>query len=277
MHKNRISKLFDILKTKNKSALGIFITAGDPNIEVSQKILDGLPSNGADFIELGMPFSDPMADGPSIQASSLRALKNGMDLSKTLLMVKKFREKDANTPIILMGYFNPIFRFGVEEFILESKNAGVDGFIIVDLPPEEDKEFYEPLQESKMDLIRLITPTTNTKRLSLILEKSSGFIYYVSITGITGTKQAANTDIKEAIEKINKLTDIPIAVGFGVKSKEQVSKISKFSNAVVVGSHIVKIIEDEYSKNYINYDKVLENINTEVKKLSSGLYSKVNI
>ena len=277
MQKNRISKLFDRLKNKNKAALGIFITAGDPNTEVSQRILDKLPSSGADFIELGMPFSDPMADGPAIQASSLRALKNGMDLSKTLLMVKKFREKDSNTPIILMGYFNPIFRFGVRKFILESQKTGVDGFIIVDLPPEEDKEFYEPLQESKMDLIRLITPTTNTKRLSLILEKSSGFIYYVSITGITGTKQAANTDIKEAIEKINKLTDIPIAVGFGVKSKEQVSKISKFSNAVVVGSHIVKIIEDEYSKNYINYDKVLENINTEVKKLSSGLYSKVNI
>ena len=277
MHKNRISKLFDSLKNKNKAALGIFITAGDPNTEVSQRILDKLPTSGADFIELGMPFSDPMADGPAIQASSLRALKNGMDLSKTLLMVKKFREKDSNTPIILMGYFNPIFRFGVRKFILESQKTGVDGFIIVDLPPEEDKEFYEPLQESKMDLIRLITPTTNTKRLSLILEKSSGFIYYVSITGITGTKQAANTDIKEAIEKINKLTDIPIAVGFGVKSKEQVSKISKFSNAVVVGSHIVKIIEDECSKNYTNYDKVLENINTEIKKLSSGLYSKVNI
>ena len=277
MHKNRISKLFDSLKNKNKAALGIFITAGDPNTEVSQRILDKLPTSGADFIELGMPFSDPMADGPAIQASSLRALKNGMDLSKTLLMVKKFREKDSNTPIILMGYFNPIFRFGVRKFILESQKTGVDGFIIVDLPPEEDKEFYEPLQESKMDLIRLITPTTNTKRLNMILEKSSGFIYYVSITGITGTKQGANTDIKGSIEKINKLTDIPIAVGFGVKSKEQVSKISKFSNAVVVGSHIVKIIEDECSKNYINYDKVLENINTEIKKLSSGLYSKVNI
>ena len=277
MHKNRISKLFDILKTKNKSALGIFITAGDPNIEVSQKILGGLPSNGADFIELGMPFSDPMADGPAIQASSLRALKNGMNLYKTLSMVKKFREKDVNTPIILMGYFNPIFRFGVKEFILKCQEVGVDGFIIVDLPPEEDKEFYEYLQESKMDLIRLITPTTNAKRLSLILEKSSGFIYYVSITGITGTKQATNTDIKEAIKNIHKLTDIPIAVGFGVKSKEQVSKISKISNAVVVGSHIVKIIENEYSKNHINYDKVLEDINTEVKKLSSGLNSKVNI
>jgi len=277
MYKNRISKLFDILKTKNKSALGIFITAGDPNIEVSQKILDGLPSNGADFIELGMPFSDPMADGPAIQASSLRALKNGMDLSKTLLMVKKFREKDVNTPIILMGYFNPIFRFGVKKFVLESQNSGVDGFIIVDLPPEEDKEFYEPLQESKMDLIRLITPTTDSKRLSLILEKSSGFIYYVSITGITGTKQATNTDIKEAIEKINKLTNLPIAVGFGVKSKDQVTQISRISNAVVVGSHIVKIIENEHSKNHINYDKVLENIKTEVVKLSSGLSGKGNI
>ena len=277
MHKNRISKLFDILKTKNKSALGIFITAGDPNIEVSQKILDGLPSNGADFIELGMPFSDPMADGPSIQASSLRALKNGMDLSKTLLMVKNFREKDKNTPVILMGYFNPIFRYGVKEFILESQKAGVDGFIIVDLLPEEDREFYVPLQKSKMDLIRLIAPTTDSKRLSLILEKSSGFIYYVSITGITGTKQAANTDIKEAIEKIKKLTNLPIAVGFGVKSKDQVSKISRISNAVVVGSHIVKIIENEYSKNNNNYDKVLKDINTEVFKLSSGLQGKVNI
>ena len=277
MHKNRISKLFDILKTKNKSALGIFITAGDPNIEVSQKILDGLPLNGADFIELGMPFSDPMADGPAIQASSLRALKNGMNLSKTLMMVRKFREKDANTPIILMGYFNPIFRFGAKDFILESQKAGVDGFIIVDLPLEEDREFYEPLQESKLDLIRLITPTTDIKRLNLILEKSSGFIYYVSITGITGTKQAANTDIKEAIEKINELTDIPIAVGFGIKSKEQVSKISRVSNAVVVGSHIVKIIEEECSNSNINYDKILKNIKTEVIKLSSGLNREVNI
>ena len=277
MHKNRISEMFDILKTEHKSALGIFITAGDPNMAVSQKILDSLPSSGADFIELGMPFSDPMADGPAIQASSLRALNNGMNLTKTLLMVKKFREKDANTPIILMGYFNPIFRFGVKKFILESQKSGVDGFIIVDLPPEEDQEFYEPLQESKMDLIRLIAPTTDSKRLSLILEKSSGFIYYVSITGITGTKKATNTDIKEAIEKISKLTDLPIAVGFGIKSKEQVSKISRISNAVVVGSHIVKIIENEYSENSINYDKVLEDINTEVVKLSSGLNSKVNI
>ena len=277
MHKNRISKLFDILKTKNKSALGIFITAGDPNTEVSQKILEELPSNGADFIELGMPFSDPMADGPAIQASSLRALKNGMNLSKTLLMVRNFREKDANTPIILMGYFNPIFRFGVKEFILESQKAGVDGFIIVDLPPEEDKEFFEPLQQSKMDLIRLIAPTTDSKRLSLILEKSSSFIYYVSITGITGTKQAASTDIKEAIKNIKKLTDLPIAVGFGIKSKDQVSKISRISNAVVVGSHIVKIIEDGCSNNNINYDKILVDIKTEVIKLSSGLNSKDNI
>ena len=160
---------------------------------------------------------------------------------------------------------------------MESQKAGVDGFIIVDLPPEEDKEFYEPLQESEMDLIRLIAPTTDSKRLSLILEKSSGFIYYVSITGITGTKQAANTDIKEAIEKIKKLTNLPIAVGFGVKSKDQVSKISRISNAVVVGSHIVKIIEDECSNNNVNYDKILEDIKTEVVKLSSGLNSKVNI
>jgi|TARA_B100001996_G_scaffold375722_1_gene356056 tryptophan synthase alpha chain len=268
---NRISELFHRLKADNKSALGIFITAGDPDIELSQRILNSLPDNGADFIELGMPFSDPMADGPSIQASSLRALKKGMNLSKTLLMVKKFREKNTQTPIILMGYFNPIFRFGVEKFINQAEEVGVDGFIIVDLPPEEDGEFFIPLKKSKMHLIRLITPTTDNNRLQIVLKNTSGFLYYVSITGITGTKQASNRNIKDAVSRINNYSDLPVAVGFGIKSQEQVSEISEYTNAVVIGSHIVKIIENAYIKKHINRDKIVEDINIEVKNLSLGI------
>ena len=268
---NRISQLFNKLKANNKSALGIFITAGDPDIELSQKILNSLPDNGADFIELGMPFSDPMADGPSIQSSSLRALKKGMNLPKTLLMVSRFREKNNQTPIILMGYFNPIFRFGVKKFINQAQEVGVDGFIIVDLPPEEDEEFFIHLKNSNMDLIRLITPTTDDKRFKKILKNASGFLYYVSITGITGTKKASNKDIKDAVLKINSYSDLPVAVGFGIKSKEQVSEISKYTNAVVIGSHIVKIIENSCTKNNFAKEKIVEDINAEVENLSLGI------
>ncbi len=268
---NRISQLFNKLKASHKSALGIFITAGDPDIKVSQKILNSLPDNGADFIELGMPFSDPMADGPSIQSSSLRALNKGMSLLKTLLMVKKFREKNTETPIILMGYFNPIFRFGVKKFINQAEEVGVDGFIIVDLPPEEDNEFFIPLRKTNMDLIRLITPTTDEKRLQIVLKNASGFLYYVSITGITGTKKASNRDIKDAVSRINNYSDLPVAVGFGIKSKEQVSEISKYTNAVVIGSHIIKIIENSFMKNNDIREKIVEDINAEVKNLSSAM------
>ena len=268
---NRISQLFNKLKANNKSALGIFITAGDPDIELSQNIFNSLPDNGADFIELGMPFSDPMADGPSIQSSSLRALKKGMNLPKTLLMVSRFREKNNQTPIILMGYFNPIFRFGVKKFINQAQEVGVDGFIIVDLPPEEDDEFFIHLKKSNMHLIRLITPTTDKQRFKKILKNASGFLYYVSVTGITGTKKASNKDIKEAVLKINSYSDLPVAVGFGIKSKEQVSEISKYTNAVVIGSHIVKIIENSYTKNNFTKEKIVEDINAEVENLSLGI------
>ena len=268
---NRISQLFNKLKANNKSALGIFITAGDPDIQLSQKILNSLPSNGADFIELGMPFSDPMADGPSIQSSSLRALEKGMNLPKTLLMVREFRENNTQTPIILMGYFNPIFRFGVNKFISQAEEVGVDGFIIVDLPPEEDNEFFIHLSKKNMDLIRLITPTTDKTRLQKVLKNASGFLYYVSITGITGTKKASNRDIKDAVSRINNYSDLPVAVGFGINSKEQVSEISKYTNAVVIGSHIVKIIENSCGKINETKDKIVEDVNAEVKNLSSGI------
>ncbi len=271
MGTNRISNLFNRLKKNKRSGLGIFITAGDPNIKISQCILNELPKNGADFIELGMPFSDPMADGPVIQASSLRALNAGMNLSKILSMVKNFRKINNYTPIILMGYFNPIFNFGAEKFVRESKNAGVDGFIIVDLPPEEDKEFFDPVSNCALDFIRLITPTTDAKRLKMILKKSSGFLYYVTITGTTGTKKATIKDIKSSLSLINRFSDLPVAVGFGITTKTQISEISEIADAAVVGSHIVKFIENSYSEHNSLDDRTVLNIQNEVKHLSSGI------
>ena len=271
MGKNRISNLFQKLKQYKRSGLGIFITAGDPNIKISQWILNELPQNGADFIELGMPFSDPMADGPVIQASSLRALNAGTNLSKILLMVKKFRKKNNYTPIILMGYYNPIFIYGVEKFVRESKNAGVDGFIIVDLPPEEDNEFFDPVSKSGLDFIRLITPTTDAKRLKIVLKKSSGFLYYVTITGTTGTKKAPIEDIKSSLSLIKEFSDLPVAVGFGITTKKQISEISEIADSAVVGSHIVKFIENSYSEHNSKDDSTIIKIQNEVKHLSSGI------
>ena len=271
MKKNRISNLFQNLKKHKRSGLGIFITAGDPNIKISQCILNELPKNGADFIELGMPFSDPMADGPVIQASSLRALNAGMNLSKILSMVKNFRKINNYTPIILMGYFNPIFNFGAEKFVRESKNAGVDGFIIVDLPPEEDKEFFDPVSKSGLDFIRLITPTTDAKRLKIVLKKSSGFLYYVTITGTTGTKKAPIKDIKSSLSLIKEFSDLPVAVGFGITTKKQISEISEIADAAVVGSLFVKFIENSYSEHNSVDDSTVLNIQNEVKHLSSGI------
>ena len=271
MGKNRISNLFQKLKQYKRSGLGIFITAGDPNIKISQWILNELPQNGADFIELGMPFSDPMADGPVIQASSLRALNAGTNLSKILLMVKNFRKKNNYTPIILMGYYNPIFIYGVDKFDRESKNAVVDGFIIVDLPPEEDQEFFDPVSKSGLDFIRLITPTTDAKRIKIVLKKSSGFLYYVTITGTTGTKKAPIKDIKSSLSLIKEFSDLPVAVGFGITTKKQISEISEIADSAVVGSHIVKFIENSYSENNSQDESTVIKIQNEVKHLSSGI------
>ena len=265
--KNRISQLFNNLIEKKRAGLGIFITAGDPNLEISQKIFDSLPDFGADFIELGMPFSDPMADGPAIQSSSLRALNQGMNLNKTLLMVKNFRSKDIKTPVILMGYYNPIYQYGLEKFITDSQNFGVDGFIIVDMPPEEDEEFVKYLKNTNMDLVKLLTPTTDEERLQKVLENSSGFLYYVSVTGITGTKKASIEEIEKSLNRIKIFTKLPIAVGFGISTQKQIKEISHVANAAVVGSHIIKIIENDYKNNLFNVEKVLN----EVRKLSTGL------
>jgi len=238
----RIGKRFAALKAERRAGLVTFVTAGDPDLETSKEILFGLPGAGADLIELGMPFSDPMADGPAIQASSLRALKNGMTLKKTLDLVAEFRKTDNDTPVVLMGYYNPIYILGVDAFSAEAQAAGVDGLIIVDLPPEEVDELWQPARAAGIDFIFLTAPTSDDARLPVIVKRASGFIYYVSITGITGTRSAAIGDIQSAVERIRRHTDLPIGVGFGIKTPEQAAEIASVANAAVVGSALVDII-----------------------------------
>jgi tryptophan synthase alpha chain len=238
----RIDRRFAELKRKGRAGLVTFITAGDPDYATSLKLLESLPKAGADIIELGMPFSDPMADGPAIQASSARALHAGQTMVKTLAMVKSFRQKDETTPIVLMGYYNPIYIYGVARFLKDAVAAGVDGLIVVDMPPEEDAELRPPANEAGLDFIRLATPTTDAKRLPSVLANTSGFLYYVSIAGITGTRAPDLADVGAHLARIKAATELPIAVGFGVKTKEQVSAIAKIAEGVVVGSALVSAI-----------------------------------
>ena len=240
---NRIKRTFANLKKNNKKALGIFLTAGDPDLETSLDILVNLPKNGADFIEIGMPFSDPMADGPVIQESSERALKSGMNLEKCLSLVKTFREINNEVPIILMGYYNPIYKYGREIFVKKALEYGVDGLIIVDLPPEEDEELYNYSEKHNLSLIRLITPTTNKKRLARILNDATGFIYYVSITGITGTQAANPDDVLLKLNNVRQYTKLPVVIGFGIRTPEQALKMAKISDGIVVGSAVVEKIK----------------------------------
>ena len=240
---NRLKKTFDKLNKNNKKALGIFVTAGDPNFESSLKLITNLPDNGADFIEIGMPFSDPMADGPSIQLSSQRALKSGMNLNRCLSLIKIFRERNSHTPIILMGYYNPIYKFGKERFIKKCIELGVDALIIVDLPPEEDDEFYFEAEKNNISVIRLVTPTTDEKRLKKILLNATGFVYYVSITGITGTQAPDIKNVNDNILKIKQVTDLPIVIGFGIRSPTQATVMSQISDGIVIGSAVVDLIK----------------------------------
>ena len=241
----RIARRFAALKEEGRAGLIAFVSAGDPDPEISNTILAGLPGAGADLIELGMPFSDPMADGPAIQASSGRALAAGMTLNKTLAMVRAFRKIDNETPIILMGYFNPIYIYGVADFLKDAKEAGVDGLIIVDLPPEEDAELCKPALEAGINFIYLTTPTTDEARLPRVLKNAGGFVYYVSITGVTGTATAAVSHIEAAVNRIARHTDLPIAVGFGIKTPDQAARVARIADAVVVGSALVgKVVEN---------------------------------
>jgi tryptophan synthase alpha chain len=235
----RITSRFQELKKANRAAFVPFITAGDPDAETTTTLLDRLPSAGADLIELGVPFSDPMADGPAIQASSQRALKAGMTLTKVLDLVRRFRKKDDKTPIVLMGYYNPIHKYGTARFAKDAAEAGVDGLITVDLPPEEDEVLRAPAQAHRLDIVRLATPTTNDERLKTVLAGAGGFLYYVSIAGVTGTKSFDSGDVRSAVERIKAASPLPCAVGFGIKTAEQAADISKFADGAVVGSAIV--------------------------------------
>jgi tryptophan synthase alpha chain len=239
----RIDRRFAALKAEGRAALVTFTTAGDPDSETSLAILRALPAAGADVIELGMPFTDPMADGPAIQMSSQRALKAGQTLEKTLAMVRAFRAGDDSTPLVLMGYYNPIYVYGVDRFLAAAKSAGVDGLIVVDLPPEEDEELCLPALKAGLNFIRLATPTTDDKRLPAVLANTSGFVYYVSITGITG---AATPDVRQvaaAVERIKRHTHLPVAVGFGVRTAEQAGAIAAGADGVVVGSALVNALK----------------------------------
>ena len=244
----RIENTFEKLKKANKSALIPFIMGYDPDVQTSTEILAALPAAGADIIEIGMPFSDPMADGPVIQAAGIRALKAGATVAGIIEMVREFRKTNNETPIILMGYFNPVYRYGAEKFCKDAVAAGVDGMIIVDLPPEEENEIRPHLTATGLNLIRLIAPTSNAERLKLLTASASGFVYYISVAGITGAKTADSSALKNQIDNLRSFTKLPIAVGFGIKTQQQVSDISKFSDAVVVGSALVDIIAKSEDK-----------------------------
>ncbi|MGA7713306.1 MAG: tryptophan synthase subunit alpha [Rhizomicrobium sp.] len=239
---SRIAKRFAELKKINRAAFIPFITAGDPDGETTAALLEKLPGAGADLIELGVPFSDPMADGPAIQASSLRALEAGATLTKVLEVVRKFRRKDTKTPIVLMGYYNPIHAYGTARFAKDAAEAGVDGLITVDLPPEEDEVLRLPAAAQNLDIVRLATPTTDEARLSAVLTGASGFIYYVSIAGVTGTKNFAEDDVRAAVTRLQSAGKLPCAVGFGIRTPEQAAGIARFADAAVVGSAIVERI-----------------------------------
>jgi len=235
----RIDTRFAELKKEGRAAFVTFLMCGDPDLATSLEIIKALPKAGADIIELGMPFTDPMADGPAIQAAGLRALKAGTTLKKTLGVVRDFRKDDATTPIVLMGYYNPIYIYGVDKFLTDAKSAGVDGLIIVDLPPEEDTELCIPAMKAGLNFIRLATPTTDDRRLPAVLANTSGFVYYVSITGITGSASADTAQVSSAVARIKRHTRLPVCVGFGIRTPEAAAEIAQAANGAVVGSALI--------------------------------------
>ncbi|WP_424628718.1 tryptophan synthase subunit alpha [Bradyrhizobium sp. SYSU BS000235] len=239
----RIDTRFAELKKQGRSAFVTFVMCGDPDLATSLAIIKALPKAGADIIEIGMPFTDPMADGPAIQAAGLRALKAGTTLKKTLDVVREFRSEDATTPIVLMGYYNPIYIYGVDKFLADAKTAGVDGLIIVDLPPEEDTELCLPAMKAGLNFIRLATPTTDDKRLPAVLANTSGFVYYVSITGITGAAAADTAQVTSAVARIKRHTDLPVCVGFGIRTPEAARGIAQAADGAVVGSALIDALK----------------------------------
>ena len=267
----RIDQRFTELKAAGRAALVTFLTAGDPDTETSLAILKALPDAGADVIELGMPFTDPMADGPAIQMSSQRALKAGQTLKTTLGMVRDFRKTDNSTPIVLMGYYNPIYIYGVERFLADAKSAGVDGLIVVDLPPEEDEELCLPALAAGLNFIRLATPTTDDKRLPAVLANTSGFVYYVSITGITGAATPDPGKVTGAVARIKRHTKLPVAVGFGVRTTEQAAAIASGADGVVVGSALVSALKASLDRDDKATPKTVDAVTGLVAELARGV------
>ena len=267
----RIDHRFAELKRDGRAALVTFLTAGDPDPETSLAILRALPAAGADVVELGMPFTDPMADGPAIQMSSQRALKAGQTLRKTLDMVRAFRRADDATPIVLMGYYNPIYVYGVDRFLLDAKSAGIDGLIVVDLPPEEDDELCLPALAAGLNFVRLATPTTDDKRLPAVLANTSGFVYYVSITGITGAAAPDAGKVAAAVARIKRHTTLPVAVGFGVRTAGQAAAIASGADGVVVGSALVNALKASLDQDDKATAKTVEAVADLVAELARGV------
>jgi tryptophan synthase alpha chain len=269
----RIDRRFAALKHEGRAALVTFTMAGDPDYDTSLAIAKALPKAGADVIELGMPFTDPMADGPAIQAAAVRALKGGQRMTKTLALVREFRKTDDTTPIVLMGYYNPIYIYGVDRFLADAKTAGIDGLIVVDLPPEEDDELCLPTLKTGLNFIRLATPTTDDKRLPAVLSNTSGFVYYVSITGITGAAAPDTGKVTAAVARIKRHTKLPVAVGFGVKTAEQAGAIASGADGVVVGSALVDALRASLDKNGKAGPGTVKAVTSLVSVLADGVLS----
>ena len=267
----RIKQRFEALREAGHSGLVTFTIMGDPYIETSFDILRGLPAAGADIIEIGSPFTDPMADGPVIQVAGQRALKAGITLEKTISLVRRFREEDGETPLVLMGYYNPIYIYGVARFLSDALEAGLDGLIIVDLPPEEDGELCLPALEAGLDFIRLTAPTTDDARLPRVVANSSGFVYYISITGITGAAGASANSIDTAIARLRRHTDLPIAVGFGIKTPEQAAAVAASADAAVVGSAIISAIENSLDSSAAATPQTVDSALSLVRALSAAV------
>jgi tryptophan synthase alpha chain len=269
----RLEKRFALCRGENRAALVTYIMAGDPHPETSLAVLKALPKAGADIVEFGLPFTDPMADGPAIQAAGLRALKAGQTTAKTLDLVRRFRADDADTPVILMGYFNPVYVYGVERFLADAKAAGVDGLIMVDMPPEEDDELCLPALKAGLAFVRLATPTTDDRRLPAVLANTAGFVYYVSITGITGAATPDFAKVSDAVARIKRHTPLPVVVGFGVKTGAHAAAIAQGADGVAVGTALVNAVHGSLDAEGRATSKTLDSVTNLVRELASGVRS----